>query len=205
MDVQVHSDGLHVVTEAGSYSAALMSSGTDPVRSNQRSRMRPRLAAGAACLGLAGIGLACSSGSSGVGVLLDAHVGQTLVLHGTFGEAAVTIVSVTDPAVPAISTPSPESGDHYLSVEERVTSPSGHLHEEVGLETSVDTTALTDLGRETATDAIRGCPPLPEFAIFNKTSQSIDGCLAIQVPNGSRVEDVKMQMYYGTEGDWSVP
>jgi len=156
---------------------------------------------------MASIGLACSSasGSSGVGVILNAHVGQTLVLHGTFGEAAVTIVSVTDPAVPAASTPPPESGDHYLSVDERVTSPSGHLHEEVGLETSVDTTALTDLGRDTATDAIRGCPALPEFAIFNKSSQSIAGCLAVQVPNGSRVKDVRMQMYYGTEGDWSVP
>ena len=160
-----------------------------------------------AALGLAlgSIGVACSSGSTGVGVFLNAHVGQTLVLHGTFGEAAVTIVSVTDPAVPAASTAPPESGDHYVSVDERVSSPSGHLHEEVGLETSVDTTALTDLNRETATDAIRGCPALPEFASFNSSAQSIDGCLAIQVPNGGRVKDGRMQMYYGTEGDWSVP
>jgi len=158
--------------------------------------------------GLPSIGLACSSGTSGstgVGVILNAHVGQTLVLRGTFGQAAVTIVSVTDPAVPTASTPAPESGEHYVSVHERVTSPSGHLHEEVGLETSVDTTALTDLNRETETDAVRGCPPLPEFAIFSKASQSIDGCLAIQVPDGSRVKDVTMQMYYGTEGHWSVP
>ncbi len=161
-----------------------------------------------ACLGLPTIGLACSSsgyGPVGGGAILHAHVGQTLVLRGTFGEAAVTIVSVTDPAAPTAATPPAESGSHYVSVHERVTSPSGHLHEEVGLETSVDTTTLIDLNREYQTDAIRGCPPLPEFASFTKSSQSIDGCLAIQVPNGSPVKDVTMQMYYGTEGKWSVP
>jgi hypothetical protein len=185
-----------------------MSSRPDPVRSNRPSRTLFRRAAAVACLGLPTIGLACSSagnGPIGGGAILKAHVGQTLVLRGTFGEAAVTIVSVTDPAVPAASTTPAESGAHYISVHERVTSPSGHLHEEVGLETSVDTTTLTDLNRETETDAIRGCPALPEFASFTKSSQSIDGCLAIQVPNGSRVKDVTMQMYYGTSGDWSVP
>jgi hypothetical protein len=164
--------------------------------------------AAVACLGLPTIGLACSTsqyGPVGGGAILKAHVGQTLVLRGTFGEAAVTIVAVTDPAVPAASSTPAESGQHYISVHERVTSPSGHLHEEVGLETSVDTTTLIDLNREYQTDAIRGCPPLPEFATFTKSSQSIDGCLAIQVPNGSRVKDVALQMYYGTTGEWSVP
>lgn len=170
--------------------------------------MRLRRVAAVACLGLPTVGLACSTsqyGPVGGGAILKAQVGQTLVLRGTFGEAAVTVVSVTDPAVPTASTPPAESGEHYISVHERVTSPSGHLHEEVGLETSVDTTTMIDLNREYQTDAIRGCPPLPEFATFNKSSQSIDGCLAIQVPNGGRVKDVSLQMYYGTTGEWSVP
>jgi len=162
--------------------------------------------------GLAAIGCACVStfllactSSAPVSPVKPARLGQTLDLRGGFGEAAVTIIGVRDPAVPTAGTAPAEAGAHYIGVEERVSSLSRLQNEEIGLETWVDTPTLTQLSRVSATNAIEGCPSLPEFATLTKTSQPIIGCLAIQVPNGGRVVSVTMQMYEGAEGKWSVP
>ena len=139
-----------------------------------------------------------------------AHVGATLTLNGTDpGEKLqITLVRVVDPAPPANQYEAPAAGMREIALELRYKNVgSATYNQSILTDVTVLDQAFHSYSIDIAGDTSAG-PGFPSDEVNIAPGETADGLVTFQVPTGTPVSEVKVELDYGFGGDtgeWLVP